>query len=243
MNKFLSLIFLLPFFASCGNKYRIEGTSSINEFDGKMVYLKASQGDSVINVDSAEVVHGVFKLKGQSDSIMMVTLFLDNEGIMPLVMENGDIKITIAYDKVSASGTPLNNALYGFIDKRNELELKLEDLDRKGARMVLDGLDIDDVQPQIDKEQEELLDEMNEHVKKFISSNYETVLGPSVFMMLCSGLPYPIMTPQIEDILKDAPYSFKSNRAVKEFIKKAKENMELINEHRRLQDSEAGTVK
>ena len=82
-----------------------------------------------------------------------------------------------------------------------------------------------------------LVDDMNRYVKKFISDNYETVLGPSVFMMLCSNLPYPIMTPQIEDIMKDAPYSFRMNKMVKEFISKAKENMQLIEEHQRLEQN------
>ena len=28
-------------------------------------------------------------------------------------------------------------------------------------------------------------------------------------MMMCSTLPYPVMTPQIEDIMRTAPLSFK----------------------------------
>ena len=80
---------------------------------------------------------------------------------------------------------------------------------------------------------------MNQYVKSFISDNYETVLGPSVFLMLCSNLPYPVMTPQIEDIMKDAPYSFKMNKMVKEFVSKAKENMQLIQEHQRLEQNAA----
>jgi len=55
--------------------------------------------------------------------------------------------------------------------------------------------------------------------------------------MLCSSLPYPIMTPQIDDIIKDAPYSFKSNKMVREFLTKAKENMQLIEEHQRMQQN------
>ena len=74
-------------------------------------------------------------------------------------------------------------------------------------------------------------------VKTFISTNYENVLGPNVFIMLCSSLPYPIMTPQIDDIIKDAPYSFKSNKLVREFLSKAKENMKLIEEHKRLEEN------
>ena len=86
-------------------------------------------------------------------------------------------------------------------------------------------------------EGDSLMQAMNQYVKTFISDNYENVLGPSVFMMLCSSLPYPIMTPQIDDIIKDAPYSFKDNKLVREFLSKARENMKLIEEHQRLEQN------
>ena len=35
--------------------------------------------------------------------------------------------------------------LYEFIEKRNALELQIEELDRKEARMVLDGANLEDV--------------------------------------------------------------------------------------------------
>lgn len=40
VNKILPFVLLLPFLASCTNKYKIEGTSSVNGLDGKMLYLK-----------------------------------------------------------------------------------------------------------------------------------------------------------------------------------------------------------
>ena len=52
-------------------------------------------------------------------------------------------------------------------------------------------------------------------------------------MMMCSTLPYPVMTPQIEDIMRTAPLSFKENTLVKDFLTKAKENMQLIEEQKR----------
>ena len=77
----------------------------------------------------------------------------------------------------------------------------------------------------------------NELMNQRPPANYENVLGPSVFMMMCSTLPYPIMTPQIEDIIRTAPQSFKSTPLVREFLDKAKENMKLIEEHQRMEES------
>ena len=236
-------MFLLPFLASCTNKYKIEGTSSVNSLDGKMLYLKSLRDGEWVKLDSAEVAHGLFSMKGKVDSVQMVTLYMDDESIMPIVLENGKIKVNISNSDIKAVGTPLNTALYEFIEKRNRLEESIGELEQKETRMVMDGADLeevheqDEIHSQLAVEGDSLMKEMNQYVKTFISTNYENVLGPNVFIMLCSSLPYPIMTPQIDDIIKDAPYSFKSNKLVREFLSKAKENMKLIEEHKRLEEN------
>ena len=237
VNKILSFLLLLPFLASCTSKYKIEGTSSVNSLDGKMLYLKSLNDGEWVKLDSAEVVHGLFSMKGKIDSVQMVTLYMDSESIMPIVLENGKITVTISNSELKAVGTPLNTALYEFIDKRNRLEESISELEQRETRMVMDGGDLEEIHSQLMVEGDSLMNEMNQYIKKFISTNYENVLGPSVFMMLCSSLPYPVMTPQIDDIIKDAPYSFKSNKLVREFLSKAKENMKLIEEHQRLEQN------
>lgn len=227
--------------ASCSRGYRIEGQSSVTSLDGKMLYLKTLQDGDWVAVDSAEVIHGLFKMKGSVDSVRMVTLYMGDEGLMPLVLENGHIRVDIANVQMKAEGTPLNDKLYEFIDKRNALELAIEEVDRKEARMVLDGVALDDIHDQLQQESDSLVGAMNTYLKQFIADNYENVLGPSVFMMMCSTLPYPVMTPNIEAILKDAPASFKDNVLVKDYVSKAKENMKLIEEHKRLQQNVAAT--
>lgn len=227
--------------ASCSRGYRIEGQSSVTSLDGKMLYLKTLQDSDWVAVDSAEVIHGLFKMKGPVDSVRMVTLYMGDEGLMPLVLENGHIRVDIANVQMKAEGTPLNDKLYEFIDKRNALELAIEEVDRKEARMVLDGVALDDIHDQLQQESDSLVGAMNTYLKQFIADNYENVLGPSVFMMMCSTLPYPVMTPNIEAILKDAPASFKDNVLVKDYVSKAKENMKLIEEHKRLQQNVAAT--
>ena len=237
MNKVLPFLLLLFVFTSCSRKYKIEGASSVTSLDGKMLFIKVLQNGEWLNIDSAEVVHGLFSMKGKVDSVVMATLYIGDESIMPLVIEKGNIQVSITNTELVAKGTALNNALYAFIDKKNSLDVQIEELQRKEARMVMDGADLADIHEQLTHEGDSLMRYMNGFIKKFISDNYETVLGPSVFMMLCSILPYPVMTPQIEDIMKDAPYSFKNNKLVKDFITKAKSNMELIEEHQRMEQN------
>ncbi|HBO06877.1 MULTISPECIES: DUF4369 domain-containing protein [Bacteroides] len=244
VNRILPLLLLLVFFTSCTRKYKVEGSSSVTSLDGKMLFLKTLRDGQWVTIDSAEVIHGLFSMKGRVDSVMMVTLYMDNEGIMPLVLEDGRIEVSISNTQLTAKGTFLNNQLYEFIEKRNALELQIEELDRKEARMVLDGANLEDVHRELEQEGENLVKEMNSYVKQFIIDNYENVLGPSVFMMMCSTLPYPIMTPQIEDVMRTAPLTFKQNKLVKDFLSKAKENMQLIEEHQRVkQNASADTPR
>ena len=168
-------MFLLPFLASCTNKYKIEGTSSVNSLDGKMLYLKSLRDGEWVKLDSAEVAHGLFSMKGKVDSVQMVTLYMDDESIMPIVLENGKIKVNISNSDIKAVGTPLNTALYEFIEKRNRLEESIGELEQKETRMVMDGGDLDEIHSQLAVEGDSLMKEMNQYVKTFISTNYENV--------------------------------------------------------------------
>ena len=240
VNCIFSLMLLLVLFASCSKRYKIEGNSSVTSLDGKMLYLKTlTESGDWVTVDSAEVVHGLFKMKGQADSVRAVVLYMGDEGLMPLVLEDGHIHVDIANMQLEAGGTPLNDRLYDFINKRNSMELAVEEVERKEARMVLDGVRLDDIHDQLQHEVDSMVQAMDAYVKGFITTNYENVLGYSIFMMMCSTLPYPVMTPEIEEILKSAPLAFKQNPLVKDYVAKAKENMKLIEENKRLQENMA----
>lgn len=244
MNKIgvktlLPLLMVILLFSSCSRKYRIEGNSSIISLDGKVLYLKMLQNGMWVPVDSAEVIHGCFKMKGPADSVRMVTLYMNNDALMPLVLESGKVKVSLAPGSLVAEGTPLNDKLYDFIARRNSLEHAIEELERKEARMVLDGADIDDIHDDLKEQGEKKIKEMEQFTRNFIVDNYENVLGPSVFLMMCSTMPYPLMTDQVEDIMRTAPLAFKENPLVKDFLNKAKENMKLLEEHKRLQENMA----
>ena len=89
-------------------------------------------------------------------------------GIPCFVLEDGKIEVSISNTQLAAKGTLLNDRLYEFIEKRNALELQIEELDRKEARMVLDGANLEDVHKELAKEGETLVEEMNNYVKQFI---------------------------------------------------------------------------
>ena len=152
---------LLPFLASCTHKYKIEGTSSVNSLDGKMLYLKTMRDGEWVKLDSAEVVHGLFSMKGKVDSVQMVTLYMDDESIMPIVLESGKIKVTISNTDLKVAGTSLNAALYDFIDKRNALEESIGELEQKETRMVMEGNDLEEIHAQLMVEGEPVCEDVH----------------------------------------------------------------------------------
>jgi len=195
-----------------------------------MLFVKVLQGSEMMNVDSAEVVHGLFRMKGEVDTAMIASLYMDDQSIMPLVVEKGDIEIQIDNARIMVKGTPLNEKLYDFVAKKSSLDDWAYEVERMESRMIMDGKSMDVIEEEINSEREKLSAEMDMLVKTFIQDNYENVLGPSVFIMLCNGFPYPLMTPLIEEIVDNAPESFKNHTLVKEYVEMARSNMEKMNE-------------
>lgn len=230
-NTLYSLLVVL-FFTSCASEYRIHGNSSVSRLDGKMLFVKVPQAGEMINVDSAEVVHGLFQMEGEIDSAIIASLYMDEQSILPLVVEKGNIHIQIDNGRLTVSGTPLNDILYDFVTKKNSLDNRAYEVERMESRMIMDGIPMDEVESEITREREKLSKEMDDLVKTFIQTNYENVLGPGVFIMLCNGFPYPLMTPLLEEIVDNAPDKFKNHDLVKNYVEAARSNQESLNAER-----------
>lgn len=239
--KLLPFVAFLFILSSCTERYKIEGTSSIGSLDGQMLYVKVLKDGQWVKHDSAEVIHGNFKLKGEVDSVMMATLYMGNEAIMPLVLEDGRIKLTLSETEMKAEGTTMNERLYSFIAKKNSFDEQMDDLGTKEAQMVMDGGDLAEIHNRLTHEGEALARQRDELIKHFICANFENILGPGVFLMWCSNMPYPVVTPSIAEILKKAPDSFKRDKLVAEFVSKARENMQLMEEHQRMEQNLASS--
>ena len=224
----LYLPLILLTLTSC-NKYKIEGSASDAGLDGRMLFLKILESNRTWkSIDSCEVVHGEFAMKGTVDSTMMTTLFMDDMPLLPMVLEKGTIKIQINDLETKVSGTTLNDALYGFLDQQNELQAKVEDLLHKESQMILNGENPDEAHEMVNREGKKLSDDMSKLVVDFITNNFDNVLARGVFLLLANNMPYPMVTPEIQQIMDKAPTSFKDNAMVKEFMAAAEENMKRM---------------
>ena len=75
-------------------------------------------------------------MKGSVDSVQMVSLFMDDENIMPMVLEGGSIEINISNTKLTVKGTPLNDKLYAFVEKKASMDARSEELGQIGRAHV-----------------------------------------------------------------------------------------------------------
>ena len=176
-------------------------------------------------LDSCEVLHGKFLMNGRADSNMIATLFLDGQPIMPVIVEPGKLDVTISNIMLKVAGTPLNDSLYAFIARKYKLDLRAVDMERMESQMIMNGRSQQDIQHYMDSVYQELSGDMQTLVCDFIGSNYDNVLGLCGFSMLCNGLPHPVITPLIQNVIDAAPQSFLSHPTIAGFLQKAQENM------------------
>lgn len=229
MKKILYTLALVAALTSCVGSYNVEGSSSITALDGSKLYLKAIKNNQLKNLDSCEVVHGEFHFSGTLDSIRMASLYMDDESVMPIVLEKGDIVVKIEAGLQIVSGTPLNDSLYVFIEEHNRLSNQMNELSHKQSQMLLDGIDEAAINEQLSVEAAKIASDEDRLVTKFIEANFDNVLGPGVFMMITSQYRYPILTPQIEDLMSKATKVFKEDPYVKNYYKTAQENEQRMN--------------
>lgn len=225
MNQIFYLLTLLLSLTSCAQQYNIAGNSSVNSFDGRMLYLQVASGFQTNRIDSCEVVHGRFSFMGPVDSVVMAELFMDNEYLMPLVIEDCNLDVRMDYMGQRVSGGPLNDRLYRFLQEKERLDNEYMELSYQEMRMMMEGIAPAKIREELQPKAKKLSARIERLETKFIMDNYDNVLGPGVFMLLCNQYHYPILTDQIRAIMKKAPEKFRNHPYVKQYISTAEENM------------------
>jgi len=213
MKKLILITAFAAALTSCADSYVIEGSSSVSQLDGSKLYLKVIKDKELTSMDSCEVVHGKFRFSGSTDTTQMASLYMDDQSILPLVMEKGHISIHIDNAQQKVSGTALNEKLYDFLEKHDQLNNRMKELDHRYSQMLLDGVDEDEINRTLTAESAVIVRQEDSLVTNFVVDNFENVLGPFVFVQMSSSVP------QIEHIMSKAPETFKRRADVEEFYK------------------------
>lgn len=227
MKKIIYFLCAAAALASCSSSYNIQGTSDVQNLDGHMMYIKALQGNELKSIDSCDVLHGKFAFRGNIDTVKVGTLFINNEGVMPIVLEEGDITIKFNTAKQTCTGTFLNDKLNDFIEQYNQITSQVGDLSHQEAQAMMDGKDMNVVYRELQKKSNSLREEADSLITSFIEQNFDNVLGPFVFRM-ATDTEVPMTNAWIDALMLKATDSFKNDRYVKEFMEAANHNQAVM---------------
>lgn len=224
----LALIVLMAA-TSCMSSYDIQGTSNISTLDGRKLYLKIFKDGDLKNIDSCDVVHGQFHFHGSIDTVRLANIFMENEQLMPIIVEGGDIAVKVDDAQMNVSGSPLNEKLFDFLKEYNKVNGELDDLVHRHDQAIMNGSDMAQVIAELQNDEARLTIQQDSLLTHFITDNFDNVLGPGVFFLITMGYPYPELTPWVEDIMSKATEVFKNDAYVRDFYDKAKKNQEIMN--------------
>ena len=229
MNRVLYVLCVMTLCVSCSSTFNINGTSNVSKLDGRMLYLKVYNDSELKNLDSCDVVHGQFKFGGPLDSVQIAHIFMDDENVLPLVLESGKIQVRLDDSQMKVEGTPLNEALTEYNKEMMKLNGELQEMAHEGYQGIANNKDMEEVYRHLMNRQEKLNQKVDNLTSRFVIDNFDNVLGPWAFMVYVSRYQYPITDPWIEDIMNKAPESFKNNFYVKDYYAKAMENEQNMN--------------
>ena len=130
MKRLFFLSFLIFYSCSNSSDFKLSASSDIN--DGEMVYLVQYKENIPVLKDSATVVKGNFSF---SDSILvpeMHYIFFKNiQGNIPVILEPGNINITVFKDSLRSTkinGTKSNDDFKVYIDESSSLINELNNI-------------------------------------------------------------------------------------------------------------------
>lgn len=213
--------------------YELRGCTNFNGMEDRLLTLKVFEDSTLVDIDSARVTHGKFTFTGTIDSAVMANLFVGDVSIIPIVVEDGLLTMRLYEDDQAVGGTPFNDSLDHFIRRKTQLDNQLFELPDRGTRLILEGHDADEVAQELTREARALQEEHDRLVVGFIRRNHTTPLGPGIFMIMTSALPYPTLNhPRVEEVMRDAPEKFISNNYVNWYLKRARANDEAIRKAR-----------
>lgn len=220
-NLFIIIAGLLAL-SSCASQYNIDGNSSLACMDGQKLYLRISHyvddRHQVVNIDSCEVIHGRFTFGGSVDSIALAEVYLNNEPLMPIVLEGGELLMQVDNYGQTVTGGPLNERLTAFNQERYRYYNDLWELDAKARALLYQGVSMEEVSRQLEPRRNALLKKLEDMEVKFVLDNSNNALGAGYFMQMAANTGLPLLSPSMERIVKKAPSDFFRHPQVRNYL-------------------------
>lgn len=207
--------------ASCGSSYKINGTTDVSLLDGQQFFLRAYSADDMKAIDSCDVVHGQFCFDGSVDSVKLA--YITNEGsALPIILEGGEIKVSINMAGEEVSGTENNDKFSEFRKSLVKIDGEIAELAHRQSQGYMNGEDEDSLNTILNQEYQLLIIKKDSLATKFICNNFNNVLAAAAFQFLTVQQQMPQMSPWVEDILSKATDDFKNDPYVKMYLEQAR---------------------
>lgn len=216
MFRFLVLSFSVLFLllnSSCGrNGYTLNGSVAHSFFNGDSVYAVSLSSDSFAVVSKGVIERGAFFLSGNTDSIIIASLYISQRPIVPFVTEAGDIIVSIGEDGAKVKGTPLNDALGNYLAVKDSFDILMTDILRNEARLLMEGVPANEARKLVERDFVLALDYVETYIDSLVRAHYNDAVGPFVLGLYCNGMNYGMLRPKIQTLINDAPESFRNSR-------------------------------
>lgn len=194
---------------SCATECNMAGRTTIPGLDGQTLHLTAFFDDNGTRPgDTCRIVHGNFSFYCNVDSMYIASICVGSERLLPVVVESGNIQISVDNIGPNVKGGPMNDRLYKFRNKMNKLNNKCNELREKCIQMMHEGATYEEACRKYDDKMKKIEKEISELESKFIIENSDNVLGTSFFRMKYGSYPIPVVTDEINGILKSASKDF-----------------------------------
>lgn len=225
----IAVLFPLAITASCTGQgavmhYELTGRTNISGLEERALTLKVFTDSGFTKVNSAHITHGKFTFTGTIDSAVMAYLFSEEEvGIMPIVLEEGELTMCLNEEEQSVGGTPLNDTLNHFIHRTIQLDNQLVELDKyRKPCLYREGYTQEQVAEILNREGLPLKEMRARYVVDFIRRNFNTPLGPGIFMVMTYAIrPPTLFHPRVAEVMEGAPQKFTTSSYVNWYLKQA----------------------
>ncbi len=210
---------------SCGASYNIKGSTDVPNLDGQKFYLKTFKNEDMANLDSCDVLHGQFKFSGKTDSVALAYVTIEDAPLMPLLLEDGEIQVSLNSASQNVAGTPLNEKFTAFRKELDKIDGEIAELSRKQSQGIMNGENEDSLNMRLNIKFQELAVKKDSLITKFICNNFDTSLAAAAFqyvtipILMQGGIPEK--DDLIESIMIKASDEFKNDPYVKFYMDKA----------------------
>ncbi|MBP6610458.1 MAG: AhpC/TSA family protein [Paludibacter sp.] len=162
--------------------YKIEGSVKNVGQDGDFVYMKERINKVWSSIDSVKITDGKFSFVGECDSARVVYVFVENadgeEIREPLVLENGNIQLTIDTAASKVTGTAQNDILQKYMEAKKAMMVKADEI----YKNFDDSTATDAERKALEQKMMAIEKEITEFDIQFATENVNTVVGNFVFI-------------------------------------------------------------